>query len=73
MPRSQLNFHRAAGTIGGLAKTIRLANKQIAEGNTKRESLKDNRWLFQSQISKDTIELYRSMIKQKATSGSPHK
>jgi glycosyltransferase involved in cell wall biosynthesis len=67
------NWLEEKGTIGGLAKTIKLANKQIAEGNTKRETLKDNRWLFQSQISKDTIALYKEMIKQKATSGSPRK
>ena len=67
------NWLDEKGTIGGLAKTIKLANKQIAEGNTKRETLKDNRWLFQSQISKDTIALYTQMIKQKATAGSPRK
>jgi glycosyltransferase involved in cell wall biosynthesis len=67
------NWLDEKGTIGGLAKTIKLANKEIAEGKTKRETLKDNRWLFQSQISKDTIALYKEMIKQKATSGSPRK
>jgi glycosyltransferase involved in cell wall biosynthesis len=67
------NWLEEKGTIGGLAKTIKFANKQISEGNTKRETLKDNRWLFQSQISKDTIALYTQMIKQKATAGSPRK
>ncbi len=50
------------GSIGSLAKTIKLANKQIAEGNTKRETLADNSWLYQSQISQKTIALYRQMI-----------
>jgi 1,2-diacylglycerol 3-alpha-glucosyltransferase len=50
------------GTIGSLAKTIKLANKQIAEGATKRETLKDNKWLYQSQISQRTISLYKQMI-----------
>jgi glycosyltransferase involved in cell wall biosynthesis len=50
------------GTIGGLAKTIKLANKQIAEGATKRETLEDNKWLYQSQISLRTISLYNQMI-----------
>jgi hypothetical protein len=50
------------GTIGGLAKTIKLANKQIAEGATKRETLADNSWLYQSQISQKTIALYKRMI-----------
>jgi hypothetical protein len=50
------------GTIGGLAETIKLANKQIAEGATKRETLADNQWLYQSQISLRTIALYKQMI-----------
>jgi 1,2-diacylglycerol 3-alpha-glucosyltransferase len=50
------------GTIGGLAKTIKLANKQIAEGATKRETLEDNKWLSQSQICLRTISLYNQMI-----------
>ena len=50
------------GTIGGLAKTIKLANKQIAEGATKRETLEDNKWLYQSQICLRTISLYNQMI-----------
>jgi glycosyltransferase involved in cell wall biosynthesis len=50
------------GTIGGLAKTIKLANKQIAEGATKRETLADNKWLYQSQICLRTISLYNQMI-----------
>jgi 1,2-diacylglycerol 3-alpha-glucosyltransferase len=50
------------GTIGSLAKTIKLANKQIAEGATKRETLSDNKWLYQSQISLRTISLYKQMI-----------
>ena len=50
------------GTIGGLAKTIKMANKQIAEGATKRETLEDNKWLYQSQICLRTISLYNQMI-----------
>jgi glycosyltransferase involved in cell wall biosynthesis len=50
------------GTIGSLAKTIQLANKQIAEGATKRETLADNKWLYQSQISLRTISLYKQMV-----------
>jgi glycosyltransferase involved in cell wall biosynthesis len=50
------------GTIGGLAKTIKLANKQIAEGATKRETLAENKWLYQSQICLRTISLYNQMI-----------
>jgi glycosyltransferase involved in cell wall biosynthesis len=57
-----------SGSIRGLAKTIKLAKKEISEGNTKRENLADNKWLFQSEISKKTIEIYREMIKAKATS-----
>jgi 1,2-diacylglycerol 3-alpha-glucosyltransferase len=57
-----------SGSIGGLAKTIKLANKQIAEGNTKRETLRDNRWLYQSEICKKTIDLYKAMIDAKAKS-----
>jgi glycosyltransferase involved in cell wall biosynthesis len=58
-------------SIKGLAKTIKLANKEISEGNTKRENLANNKWLFQSEISKKTIALYAQMIKQKASSSSP--
>ena len=60
-------------SISGLAKTISLATKEISEGRTKRENLADNKWLFQSEISKKTIELYKQMIEQKATSSSPRK
>ena len=56
------NWVDETGSIGSLAKTIKLANKQIAEGNTKRETLADNSWLYQSQISQKTIALYRQMI-----------
>jgi glycosyltransferase involved in cell wall biosynthesis len=56
-----------SGSIGGLAKTIKLANKQIAEGATKRDTLRDNRWLYQSEISKRTIELYKKMVLSKST------
>ncbi len=61
------------GTIKGLAKTIKKANKEISEGSTRRETLADNKWLYQSEISKKTITLYKQMIQQKATSGSPRK
>lgn len=50
------------GTIGGLAKTIKLANKQISEGLTMRKPQTDNKWLYQSEISKKTIALYQQMI-----------
>jgi 1,2-diacylglycerol 3-alpha-glucosyltransferase len=50
------------GTIGSLAKTIKLANKQISEGDTKRKTLADNKWLYQSQISQKMIALYKQMI-----------
>ena len=67
------NWLDGSGSIEGLAKTIRLATKEISEGQTKRETLANNKWLFQSEISKKTIALYQEMIKQKATSGSPRK
>ena len=50
------------GSIGSLAKTIKFANKEITESNTKRHTLADNSWLYQSQISQRTIALYRQMI-----------
>ena len=59
------------GSIKGLAKTIKKANKEISEGSTRRETLADNRWLYQSEISKKTIALYKQMIEQKATPASP--
>jgi glycosyltransferase involved in cell wall biosynthesis len=59
------------GSIKGLAKTIKKASKDISEGKTKRETLADNKWLFQSEISKKTIALYKQMIEQKATPASP--
>jgi glycosyltransferase involved in cell wall biosynthesis len=67
------NWLDQTGSIKGLSKTIKQANKDISEGRTKRETLADNKWLYQSQISKKTISLYREMIKAKATSGSPGK
>jgi glycosyltransferase involved in cell wall biosynthesis len=67
------NWLDQAGTIKGLAKTIKKANKDISEGKTKRETLADNKWLYQSEISKKTIVLYKQMIDQKATSGSLRK
>ncbi len=59
------------GSIKGLAKTVKKANKDISEGKTKRETLADNKWLYQSEISKETIALYKQMIEQKATAASP--
>jgi glycosyltransferase involved in cell wall biosynthesis len=59
------------GSIKGLAKTIKKANKEISDGKTRRETLADNKWLYQSEISKKTIALYKQMIEQKASSGSP--
>ena len=67
------NWLDQTGSIKGLSKTIKQANKDISEGRTKRETLADNKWLYQSQISKKTISLYQELIKQKATSGSPGK
>ena len=65
------NWLDETGTIKGLAKTIKKANKEISEGNTRRETLADNKWLYQSEISKKTIALYKQMIEQKATPASP--
>ena len=65
------NWLDDSGSIDGLAKTIRLAGKQISEGHTKRENLLDTNWLHQSEITKKTIGLYQDLIKAKATSGSP--
>lgn len=61
------NWVDDSGSIDGLAKTIKRANKEISEGHTKRETLTDNSWLFQSQISKKTIALYKELIDRKAT------
>jgi glycosyltransferase involved in cell wall biosynthesis len=55
-----------SNSIEGLAKTIKRANKDISEGNTKRQSLASNQWLYQSEISKKTIALYKQMIELKA-------
>jgi glycosyltransferase involved in cell wall biosynthesis len=60
-----------SGSISGLAKTITLANKQVSEGQTKRENLANNKWLFQSEISKKTIAIYKQLIELKATPASP--
>lgn len=65
------NWVDDSGTIEGLAKTIKRANKEISEGHTKRETLVDNSWLSQNQISKKTIEIYKRMIAAKASSTSP--
>jgi glycosyltransferase involved in cell wall biosynthesis len=65
------NWLDQTGTIKGLAKTIKKANKEISEGKTKRELLADNKWLYQSEISKKTIALYKQMIERKATPASP--
>lgn len=65
------NWLDETGTIKGLAKTIKNANKEISEGATRRETLSDNRWLSQSEISKKTIALYKQMIDEKATPASP--
>ena len=61
------NWVDSSGTIEGLAKTINLANKEISEGNTKRERLANNSWLFQSEISKKTIKLYTQLIAAKGS------
>lgn len=65
------NWLDQTGSIKGLAKTIKKANKEISEGKTRRETLADNKWLYQSEISKKTIALYREMIERKAIPGSP--
>jgi len=70
MPKGS-NWLDDSGTIKGLAKTIKKANKEISEGSTRRETLADNKWLYQSEISKKTIALYKQMIEQKATPASP--
>lgn len=67
------NWVDEEGSISGLAKTIRKANKDISEGRTKRETLTDNKWLYQSEISKKTIALYQQMIELQASSSSPHR
>jgi hypothetical protein len=66
------NWLDETGTIKGLAKTIKKANKEISEGNTRRETLADNKWLYQSEISKKTIALYKQMIEEQATPASPN-
>ena len=60
-----------SNSIEGLGKTIKRANREISEGTTKRKSMDSNHWLYQSEISKKTIELYRQMISKKATPESP--
>jgi glycosyltransferase involved in cell wall biosynthesis len=70
MPKGS-NWLDETGTIKSLAKTIKKANKEISEGNTRRETLADNKWLYQSEISKKTIALYKQMIERKATPASP--
>jgi glycosyltransferase involved in cell wall biosynthesis len=67
------NWLDQTGTIKGLAKTIKKANKEISEGATRRETLADNKWLYQSEISKKTIAIYKKMIEQKASSDLPRK
>ena len=67
------NWLDEEGSISGLARTIKEANKDISEGRTKRETLTDNKWLYQSEISKKTIALYQQMIELQASSSSPHK
>jgi 1,2-diacylglycerol 3-alpha-glucosyltransferase len=54
------------GSIKGLAKTIKKANKEISDGKTRRETLADNKWLYQSEISKKTIALYKDLIERKS-------
>ena len=61
------NWLDDSGSIEGLAKTIKTANKEISEGSTKREKLADNKWLFQSEISKRAISIYKEMIAEKAS------
>jgi glycosyltransferase involved in cell wall biosynthesis len=58
------NWLDQTGSIKSLAKTIRKANNEISEGRTRREALADNKWLYQSEISKKTIALYKQMIEQ---------
>jgi 1,2-diacylglycerol 3-alpha-glucosyltransferase len=57
-----------SGTIEGLAKTIKLANKDISEGRTKRETLQDTDWLRQGAISQKMVESYKELIAQKVKS-----
>lgn len=65
MPKGS-NWLDETGSIDGLSKTIRRANKEISEGKTKRDTLQDNKWLFQSEISKKTIALYKELIAAKS-------
>jgi glycosyltransferase involved in cell wall biosynthesis len=60
-----------SNSIEGLGKIIKRANREISEGTTKRKSMDSNHWLYQSEISKKTIELYSQMISKKATPASP--
>ena len=64
------NWLDQTGSIKSLAKTIKKANKEISEGRTRRETLADNKWLYQSEISKKTIALYKQMI-EKGTDSRP--
>lgn len=64
------NWVDDSGSIEGLAKTIKLADKEVSDGKTKREKLADSKWLYQSEISKKTIQLYKDLIREKATPGS---
>lgn len=54
-----------SGTIEGLAKTIKLAVKEISAGITKREILKDSSWLLQSAVTGTMIRTYRQLIARK--------
>ncbi|MFM7013870.1 MAG: glycosyltransferase [Actinomycetota bacterium] len=53
-------------TIQGLAKTIKKANKEISEGNPRRELLLERSWLRQSEVSKKMVTRYRELIAAKA-------
>lgn len=64
------NWVDDSGSIEGLAKTIKLADKEVSDGKTKREKLADSKWLYQSEISKRTIQLYKDLIREKVTPGS---
>jgi 1,2-diacylglycerol 3-alpha-glucosyltransferase len=60
------NWIDETGSIEGLSKTIKAANKEISAGQTKREILQDNKWLFQSEISKRTLLLYQELIAKRS-------
>jgi glycosyltransferase involved in cell wall biosynthesis len=54
-----------SGSIKSLSKTIKIAHKDISEGQDKRVLLKDPTWLLQSALTKSMIETYKKLIAEK--------